>query len=1231
MTIQRGRGTTEEPEDVEDKVGGRTHSTNADTELVTLAKLYRILEANRRVRRDIQTHIVYPSAYIETPQSNFKVVLPISNNVEYVFPESYHPSPKSGYQVVEPTTILPQTTPYPPILTTQPTPTQTTTTTNLPTHPSSTLTLPSTPNISKRVTTLPDSWSTSLPATQMKFSDVNQPVTLPGVLVEDTTENKLKEVDSDYENWGVVVSVVKSVSESDNKVTVIIPMTTETPSETTPEDIFTTSMPPDKTTHISTTKSRTHPPHPFLTSTTHPMLVPPQNRTKTAKAISHKIHPFLSQIKSAKPTTPFKPQPTGISIVAVNTTLPTSPSTTSTSATTVAGPPSLFGRFNFLNKKTARPALKPASTTAITASSPSNAPSPNLPNPSTGTNFLRSFKSRLLNRPAFKTPSKKAFLKQKKSFSKPIQALANEVSGTVPTKTTQATTRKSLSRFSGIKRPSFQRKSLYQPRTQSVTRQPAHLVEKARTKRLPPAFSPGLLKPRLSSRFKTPHPKISDLEEDEDSEEEPVSVAPEGQQTVGELLAALQGEPVNDDPVTLRPHSFKPKSGRSNQIREKLNAQLEELEDEDKGSEENSKEMDSTPTTTLPSTSVGLHSLVLPTRLTGARAPGRSRFQLRKKGPKATRRREGGSNQRKPQATGIPQTRLRHRVRPTTTTPSTDTTTNAVHIITEVDMMDKLGMTVVSSERPDTTEDRSQTSPVAPTQSPFQVLLESDAEHEDHANHLATKHSPEIHLRLLHTDRPIELPRASQADLTLAPFLPTIETFVPKRLPVPETFLPTMAEVRPTESFTTRVHTSSTLPEPSTTTAAPSRGRSRSRSRHRLAPAKVHNSAAVSTAEEPQNPPPRTTNRRLVRPRTRTRARVTSVIPEEKQQEVKQEPTAPRARVASPRRLVSRPRSQGPAPAFRPNSGSRSQARSRSQAGSRSRVINQRLRIRGGSRSTTAKPEAGEEVIDSSIKGKVVETKLVTNEGVVTSEPVEEAVVTTPESILVTTESVVVKTEDAIMTTEVTTDVTTEDAVVAIEDDVVTIEDAVVTTEDTVLTTSKDFKIEIVDSAEEDEKQVEMKKEVFEEEKPIEEEETLVVVESHEEEASTRRPFRPKFGADARNKLREKLRQQLSDNKSDKGEKEVAKNDAMNDEPIFDSSFSDFDRDVSQHDLEVRITPPPSVAERRTGRLLEPRRSRLRSRGGRRRRLTNTSDLELHRFGRSTNMDEMEETDSTLR
>ena len=162
-----------------------------------------------------------------------------------------------------------------------------------------------------------------------------------------------------------------------------------------------------------------------------------------------------------------------------------------------------------------------------------------------------------------------------------------------------------------------------------------------------------------------------------------------------------------------------------------------------------------------------------------------------------------------------------------------------------------------------------------------------------------------------------------------------------------------------------------------------------------------------------------------------------------------------------------------------------------------------------------------------------------------------------------------------------------------------------------------------------------MKKEVVEvsnkEEKSVEEEETLITVGGHEEEASTRRPFRPKFGAEARNKLREKLRQPLADNKSDEGEKEVAKDDAISDEPIFDSSFSDFDRDVSQHDLEVRITPPPSVAERRAGRLLEPRRSRLRSPGGRRRRLTDTSDLELHRFGRSTNIDETEETESTLR
>merc|ERR1719499_1202941 len=89
---------------------------------------------------------------------------------------------------------------------------------------------------------------------------------------------------------------------------------------------------------------------------------------------------------------------------------------------------------------------------------------------------------------------------------------------------------------------------------------------------------------------------------------------------------------------------------------------------------------------------------------------------------------------------------------------------------------------------------------------------------------------------------------------------------------------------------------------------------------------------------------------------------------------------------------------------------------------------------------------------------------------------------------------------------------------------------------------------------------------------PAEEVEAEIAVESHEEEISTLRPskFKPKFGAETRNKLREKLQRQLEESKKKKkaGGGDVGitgpptltnlGNDGEESDP-FDSAFSDFD------------------------------------------------------------------------
>ena len=299
-------------------------------------------------------------------------------------------------------------------------------------------------------------------------------------------------------------------------------------------------------------------------------------------------------------------------------------------------------------------------------------------------------------------------------------------------------------------------------------------------------------------------------------------------------------------------------------------------------------------------------------------------------------------------------------------------------------------------------------------------------------------------------------------------------------------------------------------------------------------------------------------------------------------------------------------------------------------------MINQRLRIRGGARSTAA-PVQVSQVDEIVAEGKVDNGVVTTEKAVVTSEApvvtINPTVVTTQESSLLTAEDPLVKAEDIV--------VRFEDDVVVTDQFVVTTENILLISEESTFTTLNDFVDEKSQKPAEVNTETTTAAKVMEVEDkgtdgPSEEVEAEIAVESHEEEISTLRPskFKPKFGAETRNKLREKLQRQLEESKKKKaGGGDVGSTDPPtslgNDEEEsdpFDSAFSDFDLTSSQQDL---LTVKVAAPESRSGRQLAGR-SQLKSRGSerrhseirgspRRRRLTqNYANVELHRVGRST-------------
>ena len=258
-------------------------------------------------------------------------------------------------------------------------------------------------------------------------------------------------------------------------------------------------------------------------------------------------------------------------------------------------------------------------------------------------------------------------------------------------------------------------------------------------------------------------------------------------------------------------------------------------------------------------------------------------------------------------------------------------------------------------------------------------------------------------------------------------------------------------------------------------------------------------------------------------------------------------------------------------------------------------------------------------------EGKVDNGVVATERAVVTSEApvvtINPTVVTTQESSLLTAEDPLVKAEDIV--------VNAEDDVAVTGHLVVTTENILLTNEESTFTTLNDF----VD--EQSQKPAETETTAAKETDGAGEElEVGIAVESDEEEISTLRPskFKPKFGAETRNKLREKLQRQLEESKKKKkGDEGITDAPTLTslgneEEDPFDSAFSDFDLTLSQQDL---LTVKVAAPESRSGRQLDVR-SQLKTRGSERRqneipgsrrirRLTQDyANIELYRVGRGT-------------
>lgn len=803
--------------------------------MLSLAKFKKTLHSltHSRVRRSLDNiDIVYPSdsPITDPPTPSTEIKSPtfiVSNDVSIVYPQSYNPN-RDGRQGSFSSAI----NIYKPVATILPVSDLTASSMSTSMTLSSTSTIPSS-HINQSL-----DQTQYFDPTTADISETQQPTTLTtrspseqttGIYSEEiiiqSEENYGNEKESnnekfsdDYEDWGVVVSVVKSVSESDSSVKLIQQQettpTVEYQETTTSWEEQTTTIPQQQSDNV-TLKPKALP----FKSNLHPFRAANDIRKSNSTFGHHKIHPFLHQIKS-----PIQATTKGFTDLHLNvtlnnaTTVVTTPSTASTLAT------GLFQRFSFLNKgKGKRPDFNPKSqqsSTSTDSTPPSQSSFSSLPK-------FKSLSSRLagFKRPSFR-PSN-----LKKSSPKEHEDISNEIEDTDKPKTTKSTFSFKKSNFlNRFKSKNTLLRTSTSNQDSNSFKDSSKLVDKPRPKRLPSPFGgsrpESLFKPRPSHRLfgqspATPRTEVS------------LSTSTE-KQTVGDIIKQLNGDTEEEaKPATLRPHSFKPKFGVSSKIREQLLAELAEVKDDTESSKEGS--VASTESSTRTSSSVQI-----PKRLSSL-----SRKHL------------------SPLSSGNTRLRSRNKLRPTGS--DSIKTNGGSNDLTESSLSGKLGVTVVSPPRAnhvaearvthdslgtevDIVHDRETLTTKelenSSTDSPFQVLLEGsndnidadlmgDEDHDDHVHDLVHEHHPEIHFRHLNPD---VLPTASldtvntaDTDSSPAMFLPTMPahvdsdksledegTSVPKATAA--SFLPTVDENKVTEAAEAR-------------TVARSRGRSRYRAR----------------------------------------------------------------------------------------------------------------------------------------------------------------------------------------------------------------------------------------------------------------------------------------------------------------------------------------------------------------------------------------------------------------
>merc|ERR1711892_646150 len=504
--------------------------------------------------------------------------------------------------------------------------------------------------------------------------------------------------------------------------------------------------------------------------------------------------------------------------------------------------------------------------------------------------------------------------------------------------------------------------------------------------------------------------------------------------------------------------------------------------------------------------------------------------------------RKPSANRRLPSKTSLqsrPRLRSRTKIQ-TTISPSTtftsftnvqeetnpDTTIGET-VLTEIDIMDKLGLTVVRTEQPDTTIDMEELevkgivdivhdgeslttseNEVLPTQSPFQVLIDANEsndesdDHDDHVHDIVHEHHPEIHFRHLKPDLLPEEPRLSTeemgsgvtidiSDILEEAHAAANEMFLPTTLPpsvipveitetkedVPATaqaFLPTVDQAPtggflPTVSRTSSRFRGSSRKNTATEASSPSRSSSRrDKLKFRRRNRDRVESDVSSTQETETAKPKGNVSAPRTPTRTRTRTRTRSRVANTKQEESQTEGEEKTEQKSVPSRRITNPRRL----VSRTKTNSAPVFKANTVRPRTSFRNNQRLRVRGGGRRSTEAPEVSE--ITDITERQVVVSSTVKNDFEVETEKSLEGKFTTVDVEGLADPSTVV---EPIHTTEGV---------------------------DTTLTLNGN------------------------------DETTEVIGSTDSEEVSTLRPkkFKPKFGSATRDKLREKFREQLERNKS---------------------------------------------------------------------------------------------------